>query len=87
MEKSELKSIFNQFYEGKENVELVLQKLKDAGASQMECTLTLVTELGYSLRNADELVINSKAWEDRKEHVEKFRDNMMDSLDRLFDEN
>lgn len=73
-----IKSIFNEFYSDKGSIELVIQKLKDAGASQMKCTRALIFELKMPLPEADEIVVNSKAWKEAKSSVEEFRDKMYD---------
>jgi hypothetical protein len=78
MEQKELSSLFNKYYAGEKSIEFVLQKLRGFGASQMECTKTLVFELKISLSEADTIVVNSKAWMDVRDHVIRFRDNMFE---------
>ncbi|MHA7877918.1 MAG: hypothetical protein ACX93T_03300 [Bacteroidota bacterium] len=63
-------------------MELLIQKLKDAGASQMGCTRTLVRELNMPLLNADQVVVNSKAWSANRESVYKLRKAFFDVLDK-----
>lgn len=84
MEQSTLKAIFNKYYTNKENIEIVIQKLRDGGASQMECTKTLKRELGTPLREADEIVVNSKTWADIKNSVEKLRDDMFSAIQKAY---
>ena len=79
MDISELKKIFDLYYEESNDLEVVIQKLKDYGASQMECTRTLVLELKMSLPKADNIVVNSKAWSENKNDVIEFRNNLFDS--------
>jgi len=83
MNKIDLKSLFNKYYSSPKDIEIVIQKLRDAGASQMECTRTLVSELKMSIPEADEIIVNSKAWSDVKDQVEKFRDDMFDAAQEL----
>ena len=83
MEQPELKIIFNKHYTDDSSLELVIQKLKDAGASQMECTRTLVFELKISLSKADEIVVNSKAWAENWDVVNKLRNEFIDVANRL----
>ena len=80
MEKVEFKKIFNKYYNNNSDIELVIQKLKDAGASQIECVRTLVFELKIPLREADEFVLYSKAWEDYLDYTIKVREEFFDAL-------
>ncbi len=43
----------------------------------------LMTALGLSLKEADHLVINSEAWKERKEDVERFRNDLGEFLENL----
>lgn len=85
MEKSQLSAIFEKYFEDESSFELVIQKLKDAGASMMECTRTLLEEGKIPLLEADSLVINSKAWENHLTDVKKLRGEIDHSLEFLSD--
>jgi|GEM_PF-6977269 len=76
MEQKQLKSIFDKYYTYNNSIEQVIQKLKDSGATQMECTKTLISELKISLTDADRIVVESIAWSDVKSNVQKLRDDM-----------
>lgn len=84
MEKRTLKLIFNKHYTDLENIEVVIQKLRDEGASQMECTRTLISELKMSLPEADEIVVNSLAWKDTKDNIKKLRDDAFSAAEELY---
>ena len=49
----------------------------------MECTRTLVFELKISLSKADEIVVNSKAWAENWDVVNKLRNEFIDVANRL----
>ena len=77
MERLELKKILSEYYSDDSSLELAIQKLKDAGASQMECTKTLVLELKIPLSKADEIIVKSKAWQKNFDAVNTFRDKFL----------
>ena len=76
MERLEAKRIFNVYFSKDVDIEIVIQKLKYAGATQGECIKTLVLELKMSLPEADEIVVFSKAWSESKDSLLRFRDSM-----------
>lgn len=65
------------------NLESVISRLKEAGASQMECTKTLVFVLKIPLREADEAVINSIAWKDHLKQVLDLRSQMVEASNKI----
>jgi hypothetical protein len=54
-------------------------KLED-NLSMMQSTMLLVLKFKLKITEADNYVLNSKAWSDHKESVEKLRDNIFDKL-------
>lgn len=83
MEQQEVKTIFKQYYKNDDSLEQVIQELKDAGASQMQCTRALITELKLSLPEADNIVINSDAWKENLEDVNRLRENLYNEAKNL----
>ncbi len=75
--------IFTSVYKegGYQNLEEAINKMKEAGASQIDCVRTLVVELKLPLKDADTLVLHSSAWRDEKEITERFRHH----IDTIFD--
>lgn len=67
--------IFEKFSCNKKNIEEVLSELKNEGASQMQCTRLLMINLKLNLTDADNIVVNSKAWEDQFNEVKKLRES------------
>ena len=79
MTRKELKNLFEKSYFKNEDLEITIQKMKDIGASQMECTRTLISCLDLPLSKADKIVVNSKAWKENKDLLEKFRDDLFEA--------
>ncbi|TWW01963.1 hypothetical protein [Chitinophaga pinensis] len=63
------------------DIDIVLSKMREAGFSQMEATALLVRKLKLSISAADELVVNSKTWKDRRESVMQFREAFGDAVE------
>lgn len=61
-------------------LETILQKLREAGASQMTSIQLLMSVFDLSLRQADELVLNSQTWEDCYEATTSLRDSAWKAL-------
>lgn len=78
MKQSSLRLVFYKYYTKRDSIELVIQKLKEAGASQMECTYTLVNELNMPLLEADKLVLSAQAWSGNRNAVDKLRKDFFD---------
>jgi hypothetical protein len=83
MHRARFSRIFKKYFDDESNSEFVIQKLKDAGASMMECTLTLVKNGEIPLPKADSIVANSKAWKASQDHVENLRDEFGDALENM----
>lgn len=80
MKRLKFKKIFYRYYSGDDTLELVLQKLRNSGASQMQCALTLISELKIPLSKADNIVLNSKVWRDNFESTNSLRDDFFDAV-------
>jgi hypothetical protein len=83
MDRLQLSEIFKKHFRDESSFELVIQKLKDAGASMMECTRTLLEDGKIPLMEADSIVIHSKAWGNHLNDVKKLRDEIDHSLETL----
>lgn len=60
---NEIKNYFKKHYRKNTNeLEILLIKLKELGCSQMQTVFLLVNEANYSFRDANKIVLNSKAW-------------------------
>ena len=75
----ELKEAYTPF-------ETIIQKLKNAGASQITTIKLLIDLFGLSIRQADELVLNSQAWADSYEATVSFREELWDAMIQEGDE-
>jgi hypothetical protein len=63
------------------NIEDLILKMKlEDDLSMMQSTMLLVLKFKLKITEADNYVLNSKAWSDHKESVEKLRDNIFDKL-------
>lgn len=57
------------------NIEEVLSELKKEGASQLQCTRLLMINLKLNLTDADNIVINLKAWKEEFNAVKELRES------------
>jgi hypothetical protein len=76
----DFENIFDTEYKDGEDVNRTIAVLKRSGAKQMETVMLLVKKLKISLADADSLVVNSEAWKENKDAVEKFRNDFDDYL-------
>lgn len=72
--------IFDNNYKSRNNLESVLIKLREAGASQMDCVKILITKTNIKLSDADQIVLHSKCWSDKKEKTLRLRNDFFDAL-------
>lgn len=62
------------------NIEdLVLNMKTEDGLSMMQSTMILVLKFKLTISEADNFIVNSKAWSSNKEVVEKLRDTIFDN--------
>ena len=61
--------------------EQIIQSLKEQGANQIETVKTLVGGLKISLPEANNLVLNSVAWQSSKEGTTKLRNLFFDAME------
>jgi len=66
-----------------DNLDNCIIELKEAGATQIDCIKILRAELNMSIKQADEIVLNSLAWRESREITEKMRKDFDDLLDGL----
>ena len=79
--KAEYENIIQTNYRSPEDIELVLGLLRKQGATQIESVKGLVDVLGFALTDADDLVLNSSTWQDRREGNDRLRDAFFDSIE------
>jgi hypothetical protein len=77
------KEYFKSIYTSLDDLENVILELKKAGISQKDTVKLLVFELKMQLSPADEIVINSQAWNEIKNDVLKFRNDTFDAFDEM----
>lgn len=65
---AEMINAFNEIYKkgNKESLELALKKLKQMGCTQLQSAKLLISVLGFSIREADKIVLNAEAWKGEK---------------------
>ena len=69
----------------KENIEEVLLRMKQDGCSMLSSVKAVRHDLQISLKEADGLVLDSLAWENEKESIQKFRESFFESVEKLFE--
>lgn len=77
----DIEKIFEKYYLNSEDTEIVIFKLKEIGLSQMQSVMVLIDKLKIPLKDADSLVINSKAWNNNYNNITDFRDDFFDFLE------
>lgn len=80
MKIEDLRNKFREFYSGN-NLEESLQLLKDYGASQMESVRVIKNELDISIKEADEMILNSTTWINEKEITIHLRNKLFEALE------
>ena len=79
--KDYLGEYFNINYRRNEsNLQETLLLLKTKGCTQIETVRILIKELNLSLREADNIVLKSKAWENEKKGTAELRDRFGEAL-------
>ncbi|MFP3591356.1 hypothetical protein [Chryseobacterium sp. SIMBA_038] len=66
-----------------DRIEDLLSCLRKEDLSMMQSTMLLVFKFKISITEADNYILNSNAWQDNKQSVEKFRDNIFNNIDKL----
>lgn len=68
-------SLFQQYYKDNEDASLqtAISALKEAGASMIICVRVLMAELQLSISEADQIVLNSTAWQAERQQTEALR--------------
>lgn len=80
-----LKSIFEEHYKATNDINFTLKKLREIGASEVDCVKVVKVELNIGLREADEIVLNSETWADKKAITLDFRENFHNSVEKLIE--
>lgn len=76
-----ISEILKKHYSGtEESLEIALFELKKAGCGQLKATMLLVQEHGFSLFDADRIVLYSKAWEAERDANINLRNEFYDYL-------
>ncbi|WP_288445565.1 hypothetical protein [uncultured Chryseobacterium sp.] len=66
------------------NIEDLILKMKlEDDLSMMQSTMLLVLKFKLTIKEADNYILNSQAWQDSKQSVEKFRNNIFDNISKL----
>lgn len=76
-------SIFDLHYSDFENIDFVLQKMREAGASQLNSVVVIRGKLDLSLKEADPLVLHSIVWEDHLDENLSYRKQMQPFKEEL----
>jgi len=77
-ESKQINEIFSDY--SLDDVEIVIQKLKEAGFSQIETVKIIRKEFEIGLSEADHCVLHSVAWKDDLQKNVKLRDDLFDHL-------
>ena len=81
--KDSLVRIFKENYKNNEiNLQSTLVVLKNAGFTQVEIVKLLINEFSISLKEADEILVKSKAWENEKNNILKLREDFGEELSK-----
>lgn len=64
-----------------DDIEIIIQKLKEAGFSQIETVKIIINKFGLGLKDADHHVLYSAAWKDNLETNIKLRNAFFDCLE------
>lgn len=79
--KESIDKIFKNIYKGDEDsLQKSLLILKKEGFTQVDVVKLLIHELNLSLKEADTIVFNSKAWEEERDETLKIRNDFGDEL-------
>ena len=65
------------------NIEDLISNMKKDDLSMMQSTMLLVLKFKLTIKEADNYILNSQAWQDSKQSVEKFRNNIFDNISKL----
>ncbi len=65
------------------NIEDLISNMRKDDLSMMQSTMLLVLKFKMTITEADKYILNSQAWQDSKQSVEKFRNNIFDNIDKL----
>lgn len=83
----EMKEIFRTKYRNDpESLQDVLLILKSKGISQMQSVKLLIEEMNLSLSDADNIVLNSRAWINERSENISFRDSFFNTLFKEYNE-
>lgn len=61
------------------NIDIVLQKLRDRKASQVDSVKALMS-VGYSLKEADNIILSSDIWKDYYDYNIKLRETFFEVM-------
>ena len=75
-----LQAIFDEYYISENDLEELLVKLKEAGASQTDSIRVLMKKKSLSLSEADQIILHSECWSESKEATINLRNNLYDVL-------
>lgn len=70
------------------NIEDLILKIKvEDDLSMMQSTMLLVLKFKLKISEADNYILNSEAWSNNKESVDKLRDNIFDNIKKQNNQN
>lgn len=66
-----------------DSIENLILVMKEDNLSMMQSTMLLVFKFKLTIAEADNCILNSKAWQDNKQSVERLRNNIFDNIDKF----
>jgi len=75
---------FKEIYNSQnKNIQETILELKNIGATQMDCLKIIKKELKLSIKEADNIILNSKAWSNHLESNLNLRDSITNYLENI----
>lgn len=85
--KKEFLDIFDKNFDNNlKNYDEVIDILKNANATQIECVKVLMIKASLKLKEADNLVLYSKTWQKQKNNTIEFRNKFGETMDKFEEE-
>jgi hypothetical protein len=81
IEMENIEDFFEIEFNGMQNIEVLLFKLRERGLSQIQTLALLKKKTGLSLKELDLMVLNSAVWKDNKEANISLRNTFFDKIE------
>ncbi len=81
IEMENIEDFFEIEFNGMQNIEVLLFKLRERGLSQIQTLALLKKKTGLSLKDLDLMVLNSAVWKDNKEANISLRNTFFDKIE------